>query len=216
VLRQVSDPRDLLQPVILDPRFGPGVEPLEGDGGASLKAPIARPAPPAIPREAVQPVQVVPLPPTTPAVEAVEDAPGGYDGIGIDGIPGLPPGVPWGVPGGHGDGPPAGIPDGAGSSALPAAPVPVAPDMKPPRLVTRVRPVYPPLAIRARLEGTVVVQAVIGEDGAVEDVEVLRASSPLFTDAAVEAVRGWKYRPALQSGRPVRVYFTVRVEFRIE
>src|SRR5512139_4182078 len=83
VFRQVSDPRDLLQPVILDPRFGPGVEPLEGDGGASSKTPIARPAPRAIPREAVQPAQVFPLPPTTPAVEAVEDAPGGYDGLGI-------------------------------------------------------------------------------------------------------------------------------------
>jgi len=217
-LRQVTDPEDLLGPVIIHDRFGPDIEPLKGDGGASPKNPEVKPTLPIDRREIVQPVRVVPPTPLEPAVESVEDAPSGYEGIGADGIPGLRPGVPWGVPDGVGDGPPAGMRNGSGDGpgVAPAAPVPVAPDMEPPRLVTRVTPSYPPLAIRARLPGTVVVQAVIGEDGSVEDVEVLRSSSPLFTDSAVEAVRGWKYRPALQNGRPVRVYFTVRVEFRIE
>ena len=88
--------------------------------------------------------------------------------------------------------------------------------MVPPVLVRKVHPEYPAMARTARLPGFVLIQAVVGEDGGVAEVSVLRASSPLFVDAAVEAVRQWRYRPALQSGRPVRVYFTVRVEFQLK
>jgi TonB family protein len=54
---------------------------------------------------------------------------------------------------------------------------------------------------------------VVAEDGSVESVEVLASTNPLFTDAAVDAVRKWRYRPASMGGRPVRVFFSVVVDF---
>jgi protein TonB len=95
-------------------------------------------------------------------------------------------------------------------------PIIVTGDMVPPKLVNRVHPQYPELARKARLEGRVFLQAVITTDGSVREVTVLRSSNPLFNDVAVEAVRQWRYEPALQGGRPVTVYFTVIVDFRLE
>lgn len=189
-----------------------------GDGGAPLKR-TAVPRHADVAPEAVQP-RAIP-PPAAPA-KSIEESPvessppTGLQGLG-DGI-GSTLGVPWGVPDGSGDGPPGGAPPGAGAPAVAAVnePVPVSPDMVQPVLVTRVQPDYPVVALRAHLPGTVVLQAVIGEDGSVQDVSVLRASSPLFVQSAIDAVHRWRYTAALQSGRPVRVYFTVRVEFRIE
>ena len=82
---------------------------------------------------------------------------------------------------------------------------------------TKVQPEYPELARVARLEGNVILQAIIHADGAVGDLEVLRCNRPNmgFEDAAVDAVRNWRYQPATQNGRPVEVYFTVFVEFKL-
>jgi protein TonB len=91
----------------------------------------------------------------------------------------------------------------------------VVPGMLAPVLKHRVEPDYPAAAIATRLQGRVIRQAVISSDGEVEDVKVLR-SSPFFDDAAVEAVRQWRYEPARHRGRPVAVYFTVQVDFRLE
>jgi protein TonB len=82
-----------------------------------------------------------------------------------------------------------------------------------PVLLTKVQPDYPKVARQARLEGKVTVQAVIGLDGSVESVEVMRSTSSLFEGAALDAVRQWKYRPATMGGQPVRVYFVVEVGF---
>jgi TonB family protein len=70
------------------------------------------------------------------------------------------------------------------------------------------------MARKARVEGKVILEAVIDTDGSVIDVKVLR-SIPLLDKSAIEAVRRWKYRPALQQGRPVKVFFTVVVEFNL-
>ena len=80
-----------------------------------------------------------------------------------------------------------------------------------------VRPEYPEIARTARCEGKVVLQAIIGRDGTVTDIEVLSCSQPLlgFEDAAIEAVRLWRYEPALADGRPVDVYFTILVDFEL-
>jgi protein TonB len=80
-----------------------------------------------------------------------------------------------------------------------------------------VQPVYPEIARLARAEGRVIVQATILEDGSVADVEILSCSQPgmQFEEAAIEAVKQWRYRPALQGGRPVDVYFTVVVQFEL-
>jgi protein TonB len=89
------------------------------------------------------------------------------------------------------------------------------PDIVQPTLVHRVEPKYPEMARRARLQGTVFLEAVISTRGDVEDVKVLRSPSPLFDQEAINAVRQWKYTPALQNGRPVKIFFTIIVEFKL-
>jgi protein TonB len=82
---------------------------------------------------------------------------------------------------------------------------------------TKVDPEYPELARVARLEGNVILQAIIHADGTVGEVQVLRSNRPNmgFEEAAIGAVQQWRYEPALQNGKPVEVYFTVFVEFKL-
>jgi protein TonB len=94
-------------------------------------------------------------------------------------------------------------------------PVRLTGEVRPPERVTFVKPEYPEIARRARAEGKVILEIVVGRTGSIEEVTVLR-SNPLFDRAAVEAVRKWRYRPALQAGRPVKVYLTVVVSFELE
>ena len=82
------------------------------------------------------------------------------------------------------------------------------------KLVLRVNPVYPELAIRARVSGTVVLAAIIDEEGNVTNLKVL-SGHPFLTKAAVEAVSQWKYRPTILNGEPVSVSAGVTVVFRI-
>ncbi|MGH7552486.1 MAG: energy transducer TonB [Longimicrobiales bacterium] len=77
-----------------------------------------------------------------------------------------------------------------------------------------VPPVYPTVARVARLEGTVILEAVIGTDGTVRDVRVLRSVS-LLDNAAIEAVRQWVFTPTRLNGEPVPVVMTVTVTFRL-
>jgi periplasmic protein TonB len=79
-------------------------------------------------------------------------------------------------------------------------------------LVHRVNPPYPPLAITARISGTVELRAIIGRDGNVRSVEVL-SGSPLLARAAVGAVQQWRYRPTLLNGEPVEVETRITVRF---
>jgi protein TonB len=82
---------------------------------------------------------------------------------------------------------------------------------------SKVEPEYPELARVARLEGNVILQAIIHDDGTVGEIEVLRTNRPNmgFEEAAMEAVSQWRYKPALQNGKPVEVYFTVFVNFTL-
>jgi protein TonB len=120
--------------------------------------------------------------------------------------PGAVPGE--GVDGGTGDGPARGV---GGDSPIPAT----APDVAPPRLLFQAQPEFPEAARRARLQGAVLLQAVIGTAGDVEDVRVVSSSSPLFEEAAIRAVREWRYTPATLARRPVRVYLTVTIRFSL-
>jgi protein TonB len=92
-------------------------------------------------------------------------------------------------------------------------------DVTNPRLIeeSKIQPEYPELARVARLEGNVILQAIIHADGVVGDLEVLRCNRPNmgFEEAAVNAVQEWRYEPATQNGRTVEVYFTVFVEFKL-
>jgi protein TonB len=82
-------------------------------------------------------------------------------------------------------------------------------------LTQRVQPVYPPLAVQMRLEGTVQLHAVIGRDGAVTALEVLSGHS-ILAQAAFEAVRQWRYRPTLLNGKPVEVETYITVIFQLQ
>ncbi len=96
----------------------------------------------------------------------------------------------------------------------PAPIVHVGGDIRPPRKVTDVAPVYPPLARAAGVQGIVILEAVIGEDGGVRDVRVLR-SKQLLDEAAMDAVRQWRFTPTLLNGEPVPVVMTITVAFKL-
>ena len=123
------------------------------------------------------------------------------------------------------DEPPPLPPDAEYVIGVPEAPPPSGPvlagvgDVSNPVLIeeTKVQPEYPELARVARIEGNVILQAVIETDGSVAEVEVLRCNRPNmgFEDTAIAAVKQWQYKPALQNGKPVAVYFTVFVEFKL-
>lgn len=85
-------------------------------------------------------------------------------------------------------------------------------DVRSPELIKKVTPEYPEEARRAKAQGRVELRAIIGVDGNVESVRVMR-SVPMLDDAAVACVKQWKFRPATKSGRPVRVRFNVMVDF---
>ena len=93
-------------------------------------------------------------------------------------------------------------------------PIHVGGNIKPPQKLTDVAPVYPPIARAARVEGVVILEAVIGEDGSVREVKVLR-SVPLLDSAASDAVRQWRFTPTLLNGEAVPVVMTVTVAFRL-
>ena len=87
--------------------------------------------------------------------------------------------------------------------------------MTPPVLISKVQPDYPSSERRAGREGTVIVTAVVGEDGAVREPKVIRSVSPGLDAAAVQAVIQWRYRPARLEDREVAVYTVVRLSFTL-
>jgi protein TonB len=95
------------------------------------------------------------------------------------------------------------------------APVRAIGDVKPPKLIREVQPVYPEIARQARVEGIVIVEATTDVYGRVTSVKVLR-SIPLLDQAAIDAVRQWVYEPMVINGRPRPVVFTVTVRFQLK
>jgi protein TonB len=98
--------------------------------------------------------------------------------------------------------------------AAPSGPVRVGGKIHAPSKLNNVAPVYPPSAKQARVEGTVILEATISEQGRVTDVKVLRGI-PLLDNSAIDAVRQWHYSPTLLNGTPVPVVMTVTVNFRL-
>lgn len=97
----------------------------------------------------------------------------------------------------------------------PHAPVVVGGHIKAPTRIKYVAPVYPDIAQRARVQGVVIIEAVIGVDGQVEQARI-RRSQPLLDEAALTAVRAWEYTPTLLNGRPTAVIMTVTVMFSLK
>ena len=83
-----------------------------------------------------------------------------------------------------------------------------------PEPITKVTPIYPDIAREAGVDGVVLVQALVGKDGHVKDVKVVKPI-PMLNDAAVAAVRQWVFKPALSNNKPVAVWVSVPVRFSL-
>ena len=107
---------------------------------------------------------------------------------------------------------------GAGSGAAASErrnPIRVGGNIYPPKLLQKVEPVYPPQAKIDNIEGTVVVSALIDEEGHVKDAIVLSGHS-MLKDAALECARQWRYSPALLNGQPWPMRLSITLVFKIE
>jgi periplasmic protein TonB len=96
----------------------------------------------------------------------------------------------------------------------PAQPIRLHSGIRAPRKLVHVAPIYPAIAQQAHAEGTVIMEATIDVRGNVTDVRVLR-SHPLLEQAALDAVRQWKFTPTLLNGAPVPIIMTVTVNFTL-
>ena len=94
------------------------------------------------------------------------------------------------------------------------APVAISQGVSDGYLIRGVTPVYPQQARTARLEGDVVLSALIVEDGSVHDLTVVRGQ-PTLARAAVQAVRHWRYKPYQLNGKPVKMNTTITVKFKL-
>jgi len=82
-------------------------------------------------------------------------------------------------------------------------------------VIHRVQPTYPQMAKIARVQGSVVLAAIIGKDGTIQNLHVVSTASPLLNQAALDAVKQWRYRPYILNGEPVEVDTTVTVTFTL-
>ena len=128
-------------------------------------------------------------------------------------------GVPGGVPGGSMGGVIGGII--GQTTAAPVVPRAVTPQrvrvsqgVSEGLLVHQVRPQYPPLARAARVQGAVVLQAVIGKDGSIQGLKLV-SGHPMLAPAAIDAVKQWKYKPYFLNGEPVEVDTQITVNFTL-
>jgi len=130
-------------------------------------------------------------------------------------------GVPGGIPGGQ----LGGVIGGIVSSTSSVATVPNLTKPTPQRvritqgvskglLIYRIEPTYPPVARQARIQGVVVLTAVIDRDGNIQNLQVV-SGHPMLAPAAIEAVKQWRYKPFLLSGQPVEVETAVTVTFQL-
>jgi protein TonB len=87
-----------------------------------------------------------------------------------------------------------------------------------PGIVSRVNPAYPRMAQQKKVEGTVIISVLISEHGDVADARVLREAggSSGLNEAALAAVRKWKFRPAVKEGKRVKVWMTYPIVFKLQ
>jgi protein TonB len=97
----------------------------------------------------------------------------------------------------------------------PSGPVRVADLPVTPVKVVDARPLYPDIARSARVEGTVILEAVLDTTGRVTQLRVIK-SVPMLDKAALDAVRQWRYTPSLYGGHPVSVLMTITVRFMLQ
>ncbi len=209
----MSTPR----PVITQPAF---VQPTE--------------VPKELPKVEPVPTQVADVAPSQSS-EAAGGEPGGVPGGVAGGVVG---GVQGGVVGGQLGGQPGGVlggtvgatGTGTGEAKPPEPPPPPPPpepkteegplrvggDVKAPVVIKRVEPKYTDLARKAHQQGIVIVEAVIDKDGNVDKVRMIKGLPMGLSEAAEEAVRQWKFKPATLNGEAVDVIFNLTVNFTLQ
>ena len=116
---------------------------------------------------------------------------------------------------------PTGILNSIGAGVRPAAPppppAPIVRQFKPSNLLQgsltrRVEPAYPPMARTAHVQGPVVLEAIIGKDGAIENLQLI-SGHPLLVPAAIAAISQWRYRPYVLNGAAIEVETRITVNF---
>ena len=149
------------------------------------------------------PEHVEPLVPST----TTSDPNATNDGPGSD----QPQGVPWGVQHGVGiDGPPA-----TTTTVEPEVPVRVIGDVIAPVVIHRVTPSYPRSALAIHKNGSVIVECTIDKSGRIRDAKVLRSSSTLFDQSAIDAVLQWQFTPGSLHGKSIDTIFDLTVTFQV-
>lgn len=191
-----------------------------GGGGRPPEQPVVKePAPAPAPDKPVQPTdesvpEELPPPATDVPVDVFTPSPGtGEEGPGFIDGPGCPD-CPVGPGVGPGSGGPGVGPGGSGGGD--DQPMTITVGMTRPVIIHSVQPRYTELARRAGIQGTVIVEAVIDQKGHVTNVRVLRGLPMGLDRAAVEAIEQWRFKPALLDDRPVKVFFTLTVNFSIQ
>jgi protein TonB len=139
-----------------------------------------------------------------------------------DSLGGIAGGVPGGVPGGQMGGVLGGVIGGvlntaakplAPPSGKPNAPLRVGGRVRPPKVIVQVRPDFPVLAKQARIQGQVQIDAVLDEQGNVIDMKVV-SGPPLLYQAALDALKKWKYEPTYLNDQPIAVQMIVTITFQ--
>ena len=143
----------------------------------------------------------VPIPDPTPdepePIRVVEEVPQDNVDVPVDVLFDLPSGPP-----------PEKIDD--------TVPMNVVGDVKAPEKINAPAPQYTEIARKARIQGVVIVQAIIDKEGNVTNVKVLKGLPMGLEEAAVDAIKQWKFKPATLNGRPVTVYFNLTVNFKLQ
>ena len=193
-----------------------------GGGGRPPKPPVNQPEHrDPTPPETQQPVQPteksVPTQiPTTPTVTTNDSVLTDLTDPSDSSDPGNCPGCLPGPGVGPGVGPETGPGDHPELGGGDEAPIPVRVGMTRPEILKRVQPRYTDLARRAGVQGSVIVEAIIDTQGHVTNARVLRGLPMGLDQEAVNAILQWQFKPAYQGSRPVKVYFTLTVNFTIQ
>ncbi|HEX7182596.1 MAG TPA: TonB family protein, partial [Thermoanaerobaculia bacterium] len=197
--------------------------PPAGSGRTSTPTvkPTVKPPTPVAPEQPVQPDDMPEdLPDPVPGDQVAEVETSGGQPDGVDG--GQEGGQKDGVVGSTGTGPVGSIGIGIGITAAPSPapvedqPIRVFGAVKRPEMLSGAQPRYSETARRARIQGTVILEAVIDQKGRVTDLRVLKSLPMGLDQSALDAVREWRFRPATLEGRPVKVYYTLTVNFQIQ
>jgi TonB family protein len=102
------------------------------------------------------------------------------------------------------------------TAEAPGPPYRVGGEVTRPEIVSQTRPVYTELARKSRVTGTVIVEAIIDEQGDVTNARVLKGLPMGLDQAALDAITTWKFKPATLEGHPVKVYYVLTVNFQVD